>query len=94
MSIPSYSNHRYFLTAVADFTQCTWIFLLLNKGEARVQLQNFITYVKVQFDASVKQVRTDNGAEFRMHSFFAEHGILHQLSCPYTPQQNGSSLSH
>ena len=35
---------------------------------------------------------SDNGGEYTSHAFkyhLAHHGILHQTSCPYTPQQNG-----
>ncbi|CAA0840091.1 Uncharacterized mitochondrial protein AtMg00710 [Striga hermonthica] len=48
--------------------------------------------IEVQFDVSVKQMRTDNGSEFvnkEMESLLRENGILHQRTCPYTPQQNG-----
>jgi len=37
-------------------------------------------------------LRSDNGREYLFHSFkqfMAFHGILHQTSCAYTPQQNG-----
>ncbi|XP_019150951.1 PREDICTED: uncharacterized protein LOC109147749 [Ipomoea nil] len=37
----------------------------------------------------IKGVRTDNGTEFMMDTFFREKGIFHQRSCVYTPQQNG-----
>ena len=44
--------------------------------------------VETQFTRKVKCIRTDNGIEFVMKSFFAQNGILHQLSCVETPQQN------
>ncbi|XP_013632727.1 PREDICTED: uncharacterized protein LOC106338251 [Brassica oleracea var. oleracea] len=37
-------------------------------------------------------VMSDNGGEYIGHTLkdhLAQHGILHQTSCPYTPQQNG-----
>ena len=37
-------------------------------------------------------MHSDNGREYRSHSFknfMASHGILHQTSCAYTPQENG-----
>nr|GMD99054.1 Integrase, catalytic core [Ipomoea batatas] len=40
------------------------------------------------FGVLIKTVRTDNGPEFNMPYFFEEHGIIHQRSCAYTPQQN------
>ena len=36
--------------------------------------------------------RSDNGGEFLNATccdLFMSHGIVHQISCPYTPQQNG-----
>lgn len=36
-------------------------------------------------------IRTDNGSEFfnlTFDSLLNSHGIVHQSSCPYTPQQN------
>ncbi|XP_010480845.1 PREDICTED: uncharacterized protein LOC104759633 [Camelina sativa] len=41
---------------------------------------------------SIKILRSDNGGEYTSHAFkqyLAKYGILHQTSCPYTPQQNG-----
>ncbi|KAL0642233.1 hypothetical protein Bca4012_102511 [Brassica carinata] len=40
----------------------------------------------------VKVLRSDNGGEYISNAFknhLAKHGIVHQTSCPYTPQQNG-----
>ena len=33
-------------------------------------------------------IRTNNGTDFIMSTFFSQKGILHQLSCVETPQQN------
>lgn len=55
-------------------------------------LSNFIHFVENHFKSCVKTIRTDNGTEFQNHScqnLFAELGILHQKTFPYTPQQNG-----
>ncbi|XP_035838860.1 uncharacterized protein LOC118486484 [Helianthus annuus] len=44
------------------------------------------------FEAKVKIFRSDNGTEFvnaQMDTFVKSHGIIHQTSCTYTPQQNG-----
>ncbi|KAM1650348.1 hypothetical protein ACFXTN_003066 [Malus domestica] len=45
--------------------------------------------VETQFNAKVKIVRSDNGPEFKLASFYASKGIIHQSSCVNTPQQNG-----
>nr|XP_043639067.1 uncharacterized protein LOC122610138 [Erigeron canadensis] len=44
------------------------------------------------FQQSIKIVRSDNGGEYvnsQMKQFFQLKGIIHQTTCPHTPQQNG-----
>ncbi|KAG7527831.1 Integrase catalytic core [Arabidopsis thaliana x Arabidopsis arenosa] len=53
---------------------------------------NFQNYVTNHYNAKIKIFRSDNGGEYTSHAFkqhLAKHGIIHQTSCPYTPQQNG-----
>lgn len=48
--------------------------------------------MKNQFDKSVKMVRTDNWTKFVNSvctDVFNNQGLIHQKTCPYTPQQNG-----
>ena len=62
---------------------------MINKSEARGHLQNFVKFVQTQFGRTIQTIRTDNGSAFHMDSYFASHGIVHQSSCAYAPQQNG-----
>jgi len=44
------------------------------------------------FQTSIKIIRTNNGREYfsnNLSHYLAEHGIFHQNSCLYAPQQNG-----
>jgi hypothetical protein len=48
--------------------------------------------VETQFSLPIKALRSDCGGEFTLNQFnqfCASKGIIHQLSCPHTPQQNG-----
>lgn len=48
--------------------------------------------VRTQFSKIFKAIRIDNGTEFVNHEtivLFQKLGILHQKTCPYTPQENG-----
>ncbi|KAL2232729.1 UNVERIFIED_CONTAM: Retrovirus-related Pol polyprotein from transposon RE1 [Sesamum indicum] len=48
--------------------------------------------VRAQFQKPVRFIRSDNKTEFvnsQCQSLFQSSGIIHQTSCPYTPQQNG-----
>ena len=53
---------------------------------------HFKTLMEKQFRVKMKTLRTDGGGEYVNNSFKSlclDHGIHHQLFCPYTPQQNG-----
>jgi len=55
-------------------------------------LSIFFYEIKTQFSVSIRVLCSDNGREYISHSFkqfMASHGILHQTSYAYTPQQNG-----
>ena len=50
--------------------------------------------VETQSGQNVKVLRTDNGGEYiskEFNVFCQEAGIVHQLTAPYSPQQNGVS---
>ena len=52
----------------------------------------FKATVENQLNSKIKILRTDNGGEFTFNAFklfCSSHGIIHQFSCPHTPQQNG-----
>lgn len=52
----------------------------------------FLSLVQNQFNASIKNLRTDNGSEYMdkvMKVVLADKGIHHQTSNVYTSQQNG-----
>ncbi|GJS38593.1 retrovirus-related pol polyprotein from transposon TNT 1-94 [Tanacetum coccineum] len=47
---------------------------------------------ELQFDTKIKQLRSDQGTEFRnatLEEFCSGKGIVQNFSAPYTPQQNG-----
>jgi len=60
-----------------------------HKSDTRDLLVNFINMAENQFDSKVKIIRSDNGLEFKLESFYTNNGIIHQTSCINTPQQNG-----
>ncbi|CAA0839906.1 cysteine-rich RLK (RECEPTOR-like protein kinase) 8 [Striga hermonthica] len=80
------------LTIVDDYTRATWIYLMRYKAETVINVRDFLRMVEVQFGVKVNQIRTDNGGEFvnkEMEMLLKDNGIIHQRTCPYTPQQNG-----
>ncbi|CAJ2659174.1 unnamed protein product [Trifolium pratense] len=48
--------------------------------------------IETQFNTCIKVIRSDNGGEYfkkELTEFLNSKGILHQTTCPYSPQQNG-----
>ena len=48
--------------------------------------------IVTQFNTHIKVIRSDNGGEYfktELIEFMNSKGILHQTTCPYSPQQNG-----
>jgi transposase InsO family protein len=48
--------------------------------------------IQTQYQKQIRVVQSDNGTEFvavSLGNFLRSHGIHHQTSCAYTPQQNG-----
>jgi hypothetical protein len=87
-SIESINGSRFFLTIVDDYSRYTWIYLLHSKSQTRQLLQSFFTLIQTQFQINIKVIRSDQSSEFIMPDFYQSKGILHQMSCVETPQQN------
>ena len=83
---------RYFVTFIDDYSRCTWLFLMKTRAELFSIFQKFHTKIRTQFNTSIHILRSDNAKEYlsaSVCSLMSSHGILHQSSCAYTPQQNG-----
>jgi hypothetical protein len=71
LAIPSVHGHRYFLTIVDDHTRFVWIILLKQKSEVAIKLQHFITLIENQYTTVPKIIRSDNGPEFSLSTFYS-----------------------
>nr|XP_016446556.1 PREDICTED: uncharacterized protein LOC107771645 [Nicotiana tabacum] len=90
--VSTHNGRKYFMTLVDDYSRFIWLFLMNDNEESIVILKNFLLLVKNQFHCSTKCLRSDNGTKFfnnQVTGLLQEHGIVHQRSCVYTPQQNG-----
>jgi transposase InsO family protein len=74
-----------------DYSHFTWVFFLQEKSQTHETLKRFLRRAQNEFGLRIKKVRIDNGMEFKNSQIegFLEEGIKHELSSPYTPQQNG-----
>ena len=87
-----YNQFQYFLLFVNDFSRMTWVYFLKHQFEVLDKFYAFYQMIHTQFGKKIQVLRSNNGGEFvnkSMQEFFRENGLIHQTSCPNTPQQNG-----
>lgn len=63
-----------------------------EKSEVEHIFTDFYKMIETQFQTKISILRTDNGTEYfnnTLENFLIEKGILHQSTCPDTPEQNG-----
>nr|GEV17816.1 retrovirus-related Pol polyprotein from transposon TNT 1-94 [Tanacetum cinerariifolium] len=92
MRVASINGKRYISVIVNDYSRFTWVRFLRSKDEAPEAIIKCIKNIQVHLNATVHNVRTDNGTEFvnqTLRKFYENVGILHQTSVARTPQQNG-----
>ncbi|GJT95818.1 retrovirus-related pol polyprotein from transposon TNT 1-94, partial [Tanacetum coccineum] len=75
-----------------EYSRYTWIFFLKKKSDAADCIMSFIRKIETLNEVRVKELRSDNGTEFKNHKleeFCDKKGISHNFSSPCTPEQNG-----
>jgi transposase InsO family protein len=88
----SIGGNKYNFVIVDDYTRYTWVFFMKDKSKVHEIFKKFATRAQNEFDVKIKRVRSDNGTEFKntnIEEYLDGEGIGHELSVPYTPQQNG-----
>jgi transposase InsO family protein len=79
------------LVIMDDYSRFTCVFFLQEKSQTQETLKGFFIRAQNEFGLRIKKIRSDNGTEFysQIEGFLEDEGIKHELSSPYTPQQNG-----
>ena len=91
---PSLKGSLYYIVFIDDFSRMCWIFFLKFKSEVAGIFWKFKKMVENQSGCKIQSIRSDNGKEYTsatFNLFCEEAGIVHQLTTPYTPEQNGVS---
>nr|GEW61762.1 Pol polyprotein [Tanacetum cinerariifolium] len=90
-SLSTKGGNKYFITFIDDCIKYYYVYLLKSKDEAIDKFILYKTEVENQLGKKIKVVRSDRGCEY-VSSFAklcAKHGIRHEFTAPYSPQQNG-----
>ena len=91
INTPSLLGFRYFVIFVDDYSKVTYPYLMKERSELYSIFKSFYMEIKTQFNASLHNFRSKNAHEYfhtSLSQFFYDHGIIHQSSCPNTPQQH------
>nr|GFB88760.1 retrovirus-related Pol polyprotein from transposon TNT 1-94 [Tanacetum cinerariifolium] len=91
MRVESINGKKYILVIVDDYSRFTLVKFLRSKNEAPDAIIKCIKNIHVYLNATVHNVRTDNGTEFvnqTLLDIYENVSISHQTSDARTPQQN------
>ncbi|CAI7901143.1 unnamed protein product [Closterium sp. NIES-54] len=82
----------YFLLPKDRHTRFVWAMPVARKSDVLREFKRWLVLVERQTKKSVLLLCSDRGGEFlgkAFTDFIDGKGIVHDLTCPYTPQQNG-----
>lgn len=85
------TNCTYIITFIDDYSRKTWIYFLSTKSQTLTYFAQFKQLVETP-ERKIQKLRSDRGGEYLSNdfqSFCHKHGIHHQLTSGYSPQQNG-----
>ena len=95
ISPTSIGGANYYATFTDDATKITYIAPMKDKSAAEMleKFKEFKAEVENQLDRKIKRLRTDGGREYKktFGKYLKEHGIVHETTVPYSPDQNGVS---
>nr|GEW93230.1 retrovirus-related Pol polyprotein from transposon TNT 1-94 [Tanacetum cinerariifolium] len=71
--VASVNGKKYILIIVDDYSRFTWVKFLTSKDEAPYFIIKFLKMIQVRLNATVRNIRIDNGTEFvnqTLHSYY------------------------
>ena len=91
MQTESIGGNRYFVTFIDDFSRYTAVYFMKRKSEVLNKFKEFEAKTTNWAGCRIKTLRTDGGGEYTSDEFqryLKMKGISHDMSMPYSPQQN------
>ena len=88
----SLGGKRYFVSFIDDYSRCCAVYFINNKSEVFEKFKEFEASTTNESEQCIGTLRTDNGGEYvskEFEAYLKSKGIKHQLTIPYTPEQNG-----
>ncbi|GJY02327.1 retrovirus-related pol polyprotein from transposon TNT 1-94 [Tanacetum coccineum] len=75
MRVASINGKRYILMIVDDYSRFTWVRFLRTKDEAPKAIIKCIKNIQVRLNATVRNIRTDDGTEFVNRTLYKKQGF-------------------
>ncbi len=95
MQTPTPGGKRYVLTFLDDWSRMVkLIYFLTTKDQVYEHFNIFKAATEKATGKTLKALRSDGGGEYvghQLQDFLQQHGIEHQKTAPYSPQQNGTA---
>ena len=91
MSTESIGGKKYFVTFTDDYSRCCSVYFMKHKSEVLEKFKDFETTI-ASSEERIRKLRTDNGDEYvskEFEAYLKSKRILHEVSVPHSPEQNG-----
>ena len=92
MATDSLGGKRYFVTFIDDYSCCCAVYFMKHRSEVLAKFKEFEALTTNDCGLKIAALRTDNGGEYisiEFKEYLKLRGIRHELTVPYTPEQNG-----
>jgi len=92
ISVPIWDGYVYALIVIEVSCWYPVGCLLKSKEEVGGAVRDVIAILEYQSGLKVKRLQSNNSSEFvnsTMNKFCQQNGIIHEMTLPYLPQQNG-----
>ncbi|GJR72098.1 retrovirus-related pol polyprotein from transposon TNT 1-94 [Tanacetum coccineum] len=89
--VASVNGKKYIIVIIDDYSRFTWVMFIASKDEAPDFIIKFLKMIQNRFNATVRNIYTDNRIEFMnqtMRDYYEKVGISHETSVARTPQKN------
>ncbi|CAL5400680.1 unnamed protein product [Camellia sinensis] len=86
------ARNKYFVTFIDDCSKFCYLYLIKTKDDVFSKFKIYKAEVENQLERKIKKLRSDRGGEYNvgtLSTFCEEHGIIHEVTPPYSPQSNG-----
>lgn len=88
----SIGGAQYFVTFLDDYSRYSEVAVIKRKDEVFEKLTTYVQKSELQQEKQLKALQTDNGGEYKndvVRNYLNNKGVIHRLTVPRTPQQNG-----